>query len=179
VVAAILWRDNDQAHPSEAAVTADDLVPVREVPVARESQARLGLVGVVGPHERAGLAGRAGADVVPLADDHALDAGAGQVKGRACAVDPGPDDDHIRAGHASSPRWLATGSIRSPVPGGQPADHRKPSDVVPDRGRRRRGGPARAAGWRSGRTGSQRPSSSTLVGSSAVQTVGMLAGPPR
>jgi hypothetical protein len=88
-----------EAHRLEAALAAHHGFEIPEDLEAFPGQARFGFVGVVHPDERARLAAGAGRELPALEEHDAPDAEAGQMKGRAGAVDPAPDDDDVRAAH--------------------------------------------------------------------------------
>ena len=89
-------HDLHEADRLETALAADDIPEVPEDLEALEGESGLRLVGVVHTHQRAGLAGGAGAEMSPLEQQDVLDSAGRQMIRGAGAVDPAADDDHVR-----------------------------------------------------------------------------------
>src|SRR5262249_27280690 len=110
-------HDLEEADRLEATIAADDSREITEDLQALEGQARLGLVGVVHPDERARLAAGARGQVPPLDQHDVAGAERGQVERRAGADHtPAHDDDVGRShgGDCGTARRRLTGGAGDP-----------------------------------------------------------------
>jgi hypothetical protein len=87
--------EHQQPHGLEAALPANHIAPVLEIPQALEREPRLRLVGVVHPHEGPALARGTRRQMAPFHHHDALDARPGQMEGRTEAIDACTHHDNI------------------------------------------------------------------------------------
>ncbi len=94
--------DLEKADRLEAAIAAHDVPEITKNLEALERQLRFRLVGVVHPHQRAGFARGACAEVVALEQEDVLNSARCKVKSGTGAIHPTPDYDHVCPRHERS-----------------------------------------------------------------------------
>ena len=111
--------DPDEAGHPEAALVADELVPVAEPVLRRPGELRLGEEVVVDADETGAAAGGAGGERRSLHEGDAC-AARREVEGEARALDPRADDDDVRRVRHGLPSrvdaaWAPVSGLRPPA----------------------------------------------------------------